>query len=183
MFIFSLDPPAADSHPSCLPGSSSASVDALGTTIPELSMFTDCFLESASSPPCKRAAAHFVSTSLAAMVDLVGKSLERMTKCLLLLLLGLPWKEGWLQGSSRTLLKLSEKHFRVGSLSSHPLCCLEVVMASVRTSFPDREEAAKGAASGFAKPRTEKRYSRLPPSQTLPQATQESLISMVKKEI
>ena len=152
-------------------------------------MFADCFLESASSPPCKRAAAHFVSGFTGCHGWLGGEVPGTYDKVLAAASLreshpqGLPWKEGWLQGSSQTLLIPSEKYFRVGSLSSHPFCRLEVIMASVRTSFPDRKETAKAAASGFTKPWPEKRYNRLRASQTLSQATQESLISMVKKVI
>lgn len=48
-------------------------------------------------------------------------------------------------------------------------------------NFLSRQEkgAAKAAASGFPKTWTERRYNRLRASQTLPQATRESLISMV----
>lgn len=60
-----------------------------GTRDPWLSTFADCFLESANSLPCKRTLPT-VSGCTGASVDWgqgakLGKSLELMTKCLVLL--------------------------------------------------------------------------------------------------
>lgn len=66
---------------------------------------------------------------------------------------GSPGKEDGHGAHQRPPLILREKYFWVDSLSLQPFGHLEVVVASVRTSFPDRKGAAKAAASGFTKTR------------------------------